>query len=327
MNQLTYTRARATQEAIDAFQGNPASCYVAGATDVLQLLQEDVSAPGTLIDISRLPYTQIDAGPRGARIGSLARLTDVADDENIQRCYPVLAQALKETASAQIRNVATIGGNLLQRTRCLYFRDADAACNKRHRGSGCAAMHGANRINAILGTSDHCIAAYPGDMAVALMVLDAHVQLHGPDGARSIPIAELHRIPDADPSRDTTLRPGEIITRIDLPASRFAETSAYVKVRDRATFEWALASAAVGLEMVGDMIRTARVAVGGVGTMPWALPRVEHALTGKKLSAETAAEAAALSVEGARSSGENGFKLKLLPRVVEQAVLTAGGQS
>jgi xanthine dehydrogenase YagS FAD-binding subunit len=327
MNSFTYTRARDTRDAVAAFQGSATSCYVAGATDVLQLLQDDVIAPGTLIDISRVPHTQIDAGPSGARIGSMARLTDVADDGNILRYYPLLAQALKETASAQIRNVATTGGNLLQRTRCLYFRDADAACNKRRPGSGCAAMHGANRINAILGTSDHCIAAYPGDMAVALMVLDAHLQLEGPDGARSIPIAELHRMPDDDPSRDTTLRPGEIITRIDLPASRFAETSAYVKVRNRATFEWALASAAVGLEMDGDTIRTARVAVGGVGTVPWNLPRVEQALAGRKLSGGMVAEAAALSVEGARSSGQNDFKIKLLPRVVEQAILTAGGQS
>jgi xanthine dehydrogenase YagS FAD-binding subunit len=188
-------------------------------------------------------------------------------------------------------------------------------------------MHGANRINAILGTSGRCIAAYPGDMAVALLVLDAHVQLEGPDGARSIPIAGLHRIPGDDPSRDTTLRRGEIITRIDLPASGFAEASAYVKMRDRATFEWGLASAAVGLQMDGDTIRTARVAVGSVGTVPWPLPRVENALTGKKLTAEIVAEAAALSVDGARSSGQNDFKLKLLPRVVEQAVLTAGGQS
>jgi xanthine dehydrogenase YagS FAD-binding subunit len=327
MNPFTYTRARDTQEAINAFQGSPAAIYVAGATDVLQLLQEDISAPGTLIDISRLPHTRIEAGPHGARIGSLARLADVADDGAIVRYYPLLAQALKETASVQIRNVATVGGNLLQRTRCLYFRDADAACNKRRPGSGCAAMHGAGRINAILGTGAHCVATYPGDMAVALMVLDAHVQLEGPDGARAVPIAELHRMPEDDPSRDTTLRPGEIITRIDLPASRFAETSAFVKVRDRATFEWALASAAVGLEMDGGTIRTARVAAGGVGTVPWPLPRVENALTGKRLSGETAAEAAVLAAEGASGSGENGFKLKLLPRVVEQAILTAGGQS
>jgi xanthine dehydrogenase YagS FAD-binding subunit len=327
MNPFTYTRVGNAQQAIDAFQGSPASSYVAGATDVLQLLQENVSTPGTLIDISRLPYTQIDAGPRGARIGALARLTDVADDENVRRYYPLLARALQETASTQIRNVATMGGNLLQRTRCLYFRDADAACNKRHPGTGCAAMHGANRINAVLGTSDHCIAAYPGDLAVALLVLDAHIQLQGPDGSRSFSVSELHRIPGDDPSRDTTLRPGEIITHIDLPANRFANTNAFVKSRDRATFEWALASAAVGLEMDGATIRKARVAAGGVGTVPWPLPRVAKALTGKKLSAKLAADAAALSIEGARGTEANGFKLKLLPRVVEQAILTAGGQS
>jgi xanthine dehydrogenase YagS FAD-binding subunit len=327
MNRFTYTRVHDARQAVDAFQGSPAAFYVAGATDLLQLLQEDVCAPGTLVDISRLPYGQIEAGPRGARIGALARLADVANDANVQRCYPLLAQALRETASTQIRNAATIGGNLLQRTRCLYFRDPAAACNKRRLGSGCGAMHGANRINAILGTSDHCIAAYPGDMAVALMVLDARIRLQGPDGARVIPIDALHRMPGDDPSRDTTLRLGEIITYIDLPASHFATTSAYVKVRDRATFEWALASAAVGLEMDGHAIRTARVAVGGVGTVPWRLPQVENALAGKPLDAGIVAQAAALSVHGARASGQNGFKLKLLPRAVEEAILAAGGRS
>ncbi|HUB44579.1 MAG TPA: xanthine dehydrogenase family protein subunit M [Acetobacteraceae bacterium] len=327
MNSFTYTRVHNAREAIDAFLGSPASFYVAGATDLLQLLQEDVCAPGTLVDISRLPYRDVEAGPRGARIGAMARLTDVADDEAIQRHYPLLSQALKETASTQIRNAATIGGNLLQRTRCLYFRDPAAACNKRHPGSGCGAMHGANRINAILGTSDHCIAAYPGDMAVALMVLDARVQVQGPNGARVVPIDTLHRTPGDDPSRDTTLQPGEIITRIDLPANRCAGTCAFVKVRDRATFEWALASAAVGLEMQGHTIRTARVAVGGVGTVPWRLPHVEGALAGKPLRSDTVAEAAALSVRGARASGQNTFKLKLLQRAVEEAIIAAGGQS
>ncbi|HVY13971.1 MAG TPA: FAD binding domain-containing protein [Rhodopila sp.] len=327
MNPFTYTRAGDAQQAINAFQGSPGPFYVAGATDVMQLLREDVYSPGTLVDISSLPYTQVEVGPRGARIGALARLADVADDDAVLRYYPLLARVLRETASTQIRNVATMGGNLLQRTRCLYFRDAHTACNKRRPGSGCAAMRGANRINAILGTSEQCIAAYPGDMAVALVVLDAHIQLEGPDGPRSVPVAELHRVPADDPAHDTTLRPGEIITRIDLPASRFAESCAFVKARDRMTFEWALASAAVGLEMDGGTVRVARVAAGGVGTVPWPLPRVEHALIGKALSAERAAKAAALSVEGARSAGDNGFKLKLLPRVVEQAILAAGGQA
>lgn len=325
MNPFTYTIAHEVREAINAFQAATNPLYVAGATDVLQLLQENVVRPGTLIDIGRLPLTQISAGPHGAHIGAMARLSDVADDPNISKYYPVLAQALNETASPQIRNTATMGGNLLQRTRCLYFRDAAAPCNKRVPGSGCPAQDGVNRMNAILGTSELCNASYPGDMAVALTVLDAHLEVHGPDGQRSIPIAELHRIPADDPSRDWTLRPGEVITTIILPASKFGNNTSYVKVRDRTTFEWALASAAVGLEMQGQTVLKARIAAGGVGTKPWHLPQVEQAINGRVLDADTAHVAAQLAVQGAHASGERQFKMKLLPRVVEQAILTAGG--
>jgi xanthine dehydrogenase YagS FAD-binding subunit len=326
MSPFSYAVAGNEAMAIEAWRGSAAPMYVAGATDVLQLLREDVVAPAVLIDISRLPLTRIDAGPGGAAIGAMARLSDVADHPDIQTYFPLLSQALGETASPQIRNLATIGGNLLQRTRCLYFRDKASPCNKREPGSGCPARTGSNRMNAILGGSEHCIAAYPGDMAVALLVLNARVRLRGPEGDRSIAAADLHRMPEADPSTDTTLRPGEIITGIELPPNAFAANVAYVKVRDRASFEWPLVSAAVGLEMTGDMVLTAHIAAGGVGTKPWRLPSVEKALAGRTLDPESAVAAAALATEGATGSGENDFKLKLLPRVVERAILTAGGK-
>jgi xanthine dehydrogenase YagS FAD-binding subunit len=326
MTPFTYAIARSETTAFEAWTANPSALYVAGATDVLQLLREDVTYPQSLIDISRLPLTGIEAGPKGARIGAMARLSDVADDRYVRTYFPLLCQALRETASPQVRNLATVGGNLLQRTRCLYFRDKASPCNKRLPGSGCPAQDGANRMNAIMGGSPDCIAAYAGDMAVALVALDARVQVRGPEGERSIAIQDLHRRPGSDPSVDSTLRPGEILTEIVLPPNRFAGASAYVKVRDRATFEWPVVSAAVGLEMEGTKVVAARVAVGGVGTKPWPLPRVEKVLAGQTLDAAVASAAAKLSIQGATAHGGNEFKLKLLPRVVERAILTAGGQ-
>jgi xanthine dehydrogenase YagS FAD-binding subunit len=326
MTPFTYAIARGETMAFEAWANSPNALYVAGATDVMQLLREDVASPEVLIDISRLPLTSIQAGSKGARIGAMARLSDVADDPYVRMYYPLLCQALRETASPQVRNLATTGGNLLQRTRCLYFRDKTSPCNKRVPGSGCPAQSGVNRMNAVLGGSPDCIAAYPGDMAVALVALDARVQVRSPDGERSIKIRDLHRMPGGNPSVDSTLRPGEIITEIVLPRSEFASASAYVKVRDRATFEWPVVSAAVGLKMEGTRIQAARIAVGGVGTKPWPLPHVEKALVDHALDAATVSAAAQLSIDGAKAYAGNEFKLKLLPRVVERAILTAGGQ-
>jgi xanthine dehydrogenase YagS FAD-binding subunit len=327
MTPFSYAIARSEERAFSAWAGNPNAMYVAGATDVLQLLQEDVVAPETLVDISRLPLTRIETGPRGARIGAMARLSDVADDPGMRTHFPLLTQALGETASPQVRNLATMGGNLLQKTRCLYFRDKTSPCNKRVPGSGCPAIDGANRMNAILGGSDQCIAAYAGDMAVALLVLGARVQTRAADGERSILLEDLHRMPGADPSVDTTLKPGEIITEIVVPANGFATHTAYIKVRDRATFEWPVVSAAVGLDLDGPTIRAAYVAAGGVGTKPWRLRSVEKALTGRKPEQDVVSAAAQSSVEGVVARGGTSFKLKLLPRVVERAILTAGGQA
>ena len=327
MTPFSYAIAHTEAAAFDTWAGNPAAMYVAGATDLLQQLQEDIAGPELLIDISRLPLNTITAGPRGARIGAMVKLSDVVDDPYVKTYFPLLHQALAETASPQIRNLATMGGNLLQRTRCLYFRDKASPCNKRLPGTGCPARGGTNRMNAILGGSEDCIASYPGDMAVALVAMDARIQVRGPDGERSVAIQDLHRMPGADPSRDTTLQPGEIITEIVLPANDFAANAAYVKLRDRASFEWPVVSAAVGLQMEGATILTAHIAAGGVGTKPWPLPHVEKALAGRTLDPDTAASAASLATEGATGHGDNDFKLKLLPRVLERAILTAGGQA
>ncbi len=327
MTPFNYAIARSEDRAFGAWAANPNAMYVAGATDVLQLLQDDIVAPDTLVDISRLPLTEIDVGPRGARIGAMARLADVAEHPDVRLHVPLLSQALLETASPQVRNLATIGGNLLQRTRCLYFRDKTSHCNKRVPGSGCPAIEGANRVNAILGGSEHCIAAYPGDMAVALLVLDARVQIRAPDGTRSLMIEDLYRMPGDAPSIDTTLKPDEIITEVVIPAEGLPGRSAYIKVRDRATFEWPLVSAAVRLEIEASTVRAAHVAAGGVGTRPWRLRAVEQALIGRAFNPDMISAAAGLAVEGANAEGDRAFKLKLLPRVVERAILTAGDQA
>jgi xanthine dehydrogenase YagS FAD-binding subunit len=298
--------------------------FIAGGTDMLQLLQESVISPTELIDINRLPLAGIETDADGARIGALTRLADVADDERIRQRFPLLAQALSETASPQVRNMATVGGNLMQRTRCSYFRDAASPCNKRAPGTGCPAMDGQNRMTAILGGSNHCIAAYPGDLAVALLALDAELVVQGPRTRRRMMVAELHRQPGDTPHIETTLQPGEIITAVLIPNTAFARSSHYLKLRDRATFEWALVSAAVALAMDGRVVRQARVAAGGVGTRPWRLPQVERVLVGEVLDARLGREAGDVAVEGVAPRTGNAFKVPLLQRAVERAVMKAG---
>jgi xanthine dehydrogenase YagS FAD-binding subunit len=287
MQPFSYAEANSLQSALD-LAASEGAMLIAGGTDMLQLLQEDVLTPPTLVGIGALPLAGVAVSAGGARIGAMARLAAVADDARIQQQFPLLAQALLETASPQVRNMATVGGNLLQRTRCLYFRDSTAPCNKRSPGSGCSAWDGQNRINAIFGGSPHCIAAYPGDMGVALVALDASVEVRGRHGPRNIKLADLHVPPGDTPAIETTLRPGEIITAIQIPPNDFAACSHYLKVRDRASFEWALVSVAVALQRDGDMVRTARIVAGGVGTTPWRLPRVEAHLTGHTLDATRA---------------------------------------
>jgi len=297
---------------------------IAGGTDILQLLQDSIVKPGALIDINNLPFAGINVDDSGTHIGALTRLADVADDDRIRQRYPLLAQALMETASPQIRNMATVGGNLLQRTRCLYFRDAASPCNKRMPGTGCPALVGRSRMNAIFGGSEHCIAAYPGDMAVALLALDAELLIQGQGRRRRMKLEELHRLPGDTPHIETTLEPGEIITAVLLPATTAARRSHYVKVRDRASFEWALVSAAVVLSMDGKVVQQARVTAGGVGTRPWRLEQAEQCLTGHVLDARHACNAGHAAGAGATPRSDNAFKVTMLGRAVERAVLAAG---
>jgi xanthine dehydrogenase YagS FAD-binding subunit len=299
--------------------------YIAGGTDMLQLLQEGVRAPLELVDINGIAFDDVSIAIDGVRIGAMARLADVADDPTIRERFPVVASALYESASPQVRNMATIGGNLLQRTRCLYFRDPTTPCNKRVLGSGCSAMEGQNRINAILGGSSHCIAAYPGDLAVALVAVDAELMVAGPSGERTILVENLHQLPGDTPHVETVLKPGDLITAIWIPLASAGRRSHYLKVRDRATFEWSLASAAVSLGMSDDTILDARIAVGGVATKPWRLPHVEEMLVNKRLDRDLARAAGERAADGAEPRGQNAFKVTLLQRTVERALLQIGG--
>jgi xanthine dehydrogenase YagS FAD-binding subunit len=296
--------------------------YIAGGTDLLQLAKDNVETPTRLVDLEGLNRSGIHAGADRLHLEPLARMSDVAAHPGVVKGWPVLSQALLASASPQIRNMGTMGGNLLQRTRCGYFRDTGFACNKRIPGSGCPAINGENRMHAILGVSDHCIAAYPGDMAVAMMVLDAELELTGQNGTRKVAIGDFHKVPGDTPDVETVLQPGEMIAGIDVPASAAAKRSYYLKVRDRASFEFALVSAAVALDIEGGTIRSARVAAGGVGTKPWRLPEVEAALTGKSADAATLKSAADQAGDGAKPAHMNAFKLVLLRRTVLRALQT-----
>ncbi|MEU9438737.1 xanthine dehydrogenase family protein subunit M [Streptomyces sp. NPDC048252] len=323
MYPFTYTKVSDTREALDA--GRRGGRYIAGGTTLVDLMRETVEHPGTLVDISRLPLGEITVTERGGlRIGALATMTETAANRKVRATYPVIAQALELSASAQLRNMATIGGNIMQRTRCTYFRDVTADCNKREPGSGCAAREGYHRTHAILGTSDACVATHPSDAAVALAALEATVQLLGLDGRRSIPIADFLLQPDSSPGREQALREGELITSVGIPAYPRPLKSGYLKVRDRQSYEFALTSAAVALHVRGGVIREAKVAAGGVGTVPWKLPAVEEALVGERPSDRLWARAAESAADGARPLAHNRFKVELLKRTVERQLRIVG---
>jgi xanthine dehydrogenase YagS FAD-binding subunit len=327
MHPFAYRAAASLQDAVRHAAGSPAAAFIAGGTDLIQLLQENVAAPSEVIDINGLPFAAIQADEAGLRIGALVRMADLARHPAVQQGYPMIAEALLASASGQVRNAATIGGNLLQRTRCLYFRDHTTPCNRREPGSGCSAMEGVNRLNAIFGTSAHCIATHASDLAVALVALDARLRLAGPDGEREIALAELHREPGDTPQVETVLGRGELITEIIVPASGFAAHGHYLKVRDRASFEWALVSAAAALEVADGKIRQARVAAGGVATKPWRLRQVEDALLGLPPTFESAQAAAERAGEGASPRPGNAFKVELLKRTVARAIASAGARA
>ena len=302
--------------------------YIAGGTDMVQLLQEYVRQPERLVSLAGLLDNRIEAGAQGLRIGAGATMAEVAAHPGVTKEFPVVAEALLNSASPQVRNQATMGGNLLQRTRCPYFRDVGySACNKRSPGSGCAAMGGENRWHAVLGTSDSCIAAHASDLAVALVALDAALEVRGGRGSRTVPLNDLHRLPGSTPHLETVLEPGEVIAAITVPASAVARRSHYLKVRDRASFEFAVVSAAVALDMDGRRIRQARVALGGVGTKPWRVPGVEAALAGARLDPKALRSAAALAAQGAQGRGHNNFKIELMQRAIVRAVETAGARA
>src|SRR3954452_7726125 len=302
--------------------------YIAGGTDMVQLLQEDVRRPDRLVSLAGLLENRIEAGPQDIRVGAAATMAEVAAHPMVVEQFPVISEALLNSASPQVRNQATMGGNLLQRTRCPYFRDVGyAACNKRAPGSGCSAIGGENRWHAVLGTSDNCIAANPSDLAVALVALDAAVEVRGPGGQRTVPLIDFHRLPGDTPHIETVLEPGELIAAIAVPANPASQRSHYLKVRDRASFEFALVSAAVALDMDGARIRAARIALGGVGTKPWRVPRVEAALAGASLDPATLRPAAGLAAEGAQGRGHNDFKIELMQRAIVRAVEIAGARA
>ncbi|GAA5042844.1 xanthine dehydrogenase YagS FAD-binding subunit [Thermocatellispora tengchongensis] len=325
MRPYTYAAPGTVREAL-ALAGD-GSAYLAGGTTLVDLVKLEVMTPEHVLDITRLPLRGVAVRDGALRIGALERMADVAEHPLVAGPYPVLAEALLRSASPQIRNMATIGGNLLQRTRCGYFRDTASACNKRVPGSGCPALTGENRMHAILGTSDACAATHPSDLAVALVALDASVHLASRDGERSVKLADFYLLPGGTPEKENALRPGELITSVSVPALAWAERSTYVKVRDRSSYEFALTSAAVALDLRDGVVRAARVAAGGVGTRPWRLPAVEAALTGAPAREDAFEAAAAKAADGARPLAHNAFKPELLRRTVVRALLELAGRS
>jgi xanthine dehydrogenase YagS FAD-binding subunit len=319
-----YARANDIADAMRLIAADPGAKFIAGGTNLVDLMKQHVERPSRLIDISRLPLNRIEETPVGGlRIGALVPNSDLAYHPLIAQRYPMLASAILAGASAQLRNMASTGGNLLQRTRCFYFYDTATPCNKREPGSGCSAITGLNRMHAILGTSDACIATHPSDMCVALVALDATVHVTGPTGERAIPFSDFHRLPESTPQHDTNLKPNEIITAVELPARGFATNYTYLKIRDRLSYAFALVSVATGLALEGDTIREARLALGGVAHKPWRDSSAEAALRGQAASHATFAQAADIVLRGAKGFEHNAFKIDLARRAIIRALTQA----
>ena len=331
MNPFMYSRTNDAQQAVAEISAKPHGKFLGGGTNLIDLMKMGVETPDALIDINRLPLAQIEElpGGKGVRIGAMVRNSELAGHDLIKSRYPVLSEALLSGASPQLRNMATVGGNLLQRTRCYYFYDpAFPACNKRKPGSGCGAIDGYNRIHAILGQSDHCIATHPSDMCVALAALDAIVRVRGPNGEREIPMSDFHRLPGDTPDRDTNLKPDELIVAVDLPAMPFATRSHYLKVRDRASYAFALVSVAAALDLDSNKtIKAARVALGGVAHKPWRAKKVENELAGKKADGNAFRAAAEAELAAAKGYKYNSFKIELAKRAIVRALSTVAGMS
>ena len=298
--------------------------YVAGGTTLIDLMKLNVETPGRVIDINRLPLSTIEKTPDGGlKIGATARNSDLANHPVVQRDYAVLSQALLAGASAQLRNMATTAGNLLQRTRCVYFRDTAMPCNKREPGTGCPAITGSNRTLAILGTSEQCIATNPSDMCVAMAALEAVIHVTGPKGSRAIPIGDFHLLPGTTPDRETVLQPGDLITHVTLPPPVAGSKQTYLKLRDRASYEFALASAAVVITIASGNVTRVRIGLGGVGTKPWRSPEAEAALAGQRANPANFRKAAEAALRGAKPQSENAFKIELAKRCLTHALQMA----
>ena len=322
MKQFHYIRSVSQKAALSAIAQEPTAKFIAGGTNLLDLMKRHIMTPERLVDINKLPLREIKEENKRLTIGALALNSTVAEQSTVIKRYPLLSQALNAGASAQLRNMATVGGNLMQRTRCPYFYDTATPCNKREPGSGCSALKGFNRMHAIFGASEHCIAVNPSDMNVALVALDASVHVSGPKGDRIIQMQDFHRLPGEQPEKDTILDKNELITAVSIPASTLTHNH-YIKVRDRSSYAFALVSVAAGLEMDGKNIRQARLAMGGVAHKPWRLKEAEQSLTGKAASIESFQQAAEIAMRGAKGYGDNDFKLKLAPNTIVEALKIA----
>jgi xanthine dehydrogenase YagS FAD-binding subunit len=324
MINFQYAKANDVADAVRQIAADPAAKFIAGGTNLLDLMKEDVERPTRLIDISRLPLKTVEeTGDGGLRVGALVPNSDLAWHPKIEQRYPLLSSAILAGASAQLRNMASTGGNLLQRTRCYYFYDTATPCNKREPGTGCSAIKGVNRMHAILGTSEACIATHPSDMCVALAALEAKVHVAGPSGERVIAFADFHRLPGDTPQRDSNLGADEIITAIELPAKGFAANYSYLKIRDRLSYAFALVSVAAALELEGNTIKDGRLALGGVAHKPWRDPEAEAALRGQAATQATFERAADLLLRGARGFAYNTFKIDLARRAIVRALTQA----
>jgi xanthine dehydrogenase YagS FAD-binding subunit len=324
MINFEYARASDVADAVRQIAADPKAKFIAGGTNLIDLMKEDVERPTRLVDISRLPLKNVEETTEGGlRIGALVPNSDLAYHPLIEARYPLLSSAILAGASQQLRNMASTGGNLLQRTRCFYFYDTATPCNKREPGSGCSAINGINRINAILGTSESCIATHPSDMCVALAALEAKVHTAGPAGTRVIAFDDFHRLPGNTPQLDTNLHPNEIITAIELPPQGFARNYSYLKIRDRLSYAFALVSVAAGLELEGDTIRQARLALGGVAHKPWRDTAAEAALHGQTANLATFRHAADLLLRDAKGYAHNAFKIDLARRAIMRTLAQA----
>jgi xanthine dehydrogenase YagS FAD-binding subunit len=325
MIQFEYVRPASQKAAIDTLSKDASAQFIAGGTNLIDLMKRGITTPQKLVDINNLPLKNIEATKGGIRIGSLALNGAVAENKLVIEKQPLLSLALNAGASAQLRNMATVGGNMLQRTRCPYFYDTALPCNKREPGTGCGALEGYNRMHAIFGFSDKCIAVNPSDMSVALVALDATVLVTGPKGSRNIPFINFHRLPGDTPQQDSNLEKGELITAVEIADNRFAKNVHYLKLRDRASYAFALVSVAAALNLKGKTITEARLAMGGVAHKPWRLPEAEKALVGKTVSNETFQQAAAIAMQGAKGFKYNSFKIKMGANAIVEALTTAAG--